>query len=68
MALQPYISIVLPAYNEAEVINETYRRVDNICKELNQDYEIIIMAPRYFQWVGRGLKGGTSSWSFPALR
>jgi hypothetical protein len=25
-------------------------------------------ALRYFQWVGRGLKGGTSSWSFPALR
>jgi hypothetical protein len=27
-----------------------------------------VQALRYFQWVGRGLKGGTSSWSFPALR
>jgi hypothetical protein len=35
-----------------------------ILKEVNSKK----LAPRYFQWVGRGLKGGTSSWSFPALR
>ena len=35
-----------------------------VLKEVNSKKR----APRYFQWVGRGLKGGTSSWSFPALR
>ena len=38
---RPYLSFVLPCYNEGAVIKETYRRVKSVGERLNQTYEIV---------------------------
>jgi dolichol-phosphate mannosyltransferase len=37
------LSVLLPAYNEALVINETYNRVASVCQELGVTHEIIVV-------------------------
>lgn len=34
------ISIVIPCYNEEEVINETLKRIEQFCAELNDKYDV----------------------------
>ncbi len=41
--LGPYLSVVLPCYNESEVIRETHRRVAAVCQDLKQSYEIVVV-------------------------
>ena len=38
-----YLSVVLPCYNEHEVIDETYQRLKAVCEGLEQRYEIVIV-------------------------
>lgn len=38
---RPYVSFVLPCYNEGEVIKETYRRVKAVGEALQRPYEIV---------------------------
>jgi polyisoprenyl-phosphate glycosyltransferase len=49
------LSVVLPAYNEEAVIQETHRRTDAVCRSVGKPYEIII--------VNDGSRDGT----WPAL-
>ncbi len=37
------LSIVVPCYNEEEVINVLYQRVSDVCKNLNEKYELILV-------------------------
>jgi len=37
------LSIVVPCYNEDEVISELYRRVTKVCKDLDIKYELILV-------------------------
>ena len=39
----PYLSFLLPCYNEGEVLGETYRRVKAVAVALKRDYEIILV-------------------------
>ena len=39
----PWLSVVLPCFNESEVINETHRRVGAVCAAVGRPYEIIIV-------------------------
>jgi dolichol-phosphate mannosyltransferase len=39
----PYLSVVVPAHNEAEVIVETHRRVTAVCAVLNRPYELVVV-------------------------
>lgn len=41
--LAPYLSVVLPCYNESQVIRETHRRLTAVCKTLDQSYEIVVV-------------------------
>ncbi len=38
-----YLSVVLPCYNEHDVIDETYRRVEAVCQGIGRPYEIILV-------------------------
>ncbi len=38
-----YLSVVIPAHNEAEVIAETHRRVTAVCGALNRPYELVVV-------------------------
>jgi dolichol-phosphate mannosyltransferase len=38
-----YLSVVLPCYNESDVIRETHRRVSEVCFKLGRTYEIIVV-------------------------
>jgi glycosyltransferase involved in cell wall biosynthesis len=40
---RPYLSVVVPAHNEAEVIVETHRRVTAVCAALNRSYEFVVV-------------------------
>ena len=40
---RPYLSVVLPCYNEGQVIRETHRRVTAVCRDVGKDYEIIVV-------------------------
>lgn len=40
-AARPFVSFVLPCYNEAQVIQETYRRVKAVGEALGKTYEIL---------------------------
>ena len=40
---RPYLSVVLPCYNEGQVIRETHRRVTDACRGVGKDYEIIVV-------------------------
>jgi dolichol-phosphate mannosyltransferase len=37
------LSVVLPCYNESQVIRETHRRLTAVCKTLDQSYEIVVV-------------------------
>jgi dolichol-phosphate mannosyltransferase len=37
------LSIVVPCYNEEDVIPELYRRTTNVCKSLKEEYELILV-------------------------
>ena len=41
--LGPYLSVVLPCYNESQVIRETHRRVSAACRNVGRSYEIIVV-------------------------
>jgi polyisoprenyl-phosphate glycosyltransferase len=40
---EPWLSVVLPCYNESEVILETYRRVTAVCQQVGKPWEIIVV-------------------------
>jgi polyisoprenyl-phosphate glycosyltransferase len=40
---EPWLSVVLPCYNEAEVIAETHRRVSAVCAATGKSYELIVV-------------------------
>ena len=40
---QPYLSVVIPVYNEAESISKLHREVITLCREEGYNYEIIIV-------------------------
>jgi dolichol-phosphate mannosyltransferase len=39
----PYLSVVLPCFNEGLVIEETHRRLAVVCRALGRPYEIIVV-------------------------
>jgi glycosyltransferase involved in cell wall biosynthesis len=39
----PWLSVVLPCYNESEVIGETYRRLTAVCGQIGRPYELILV-------------------------
>jgi len=39
----PYLSVVLPCYNESQVIRETHRRIAAVCQSLDKPYEIVVV-------------------------
>ena len=39
----PYLSVVVPCYNEGLVIEETHRRVSKVCRGLGRPYEIVVV-------------------------
>ncbi|MGC9196266.1 MAG: glycosyltransferase family 2 protein [Syntrophobacteraceae bacterium] len=40
---RPYVSFLLPCYNEAQVLSETYRRVKAVADSLGKTYEIVFV-------------------------
>jgi len=40
---QPVYSVVIPAYNEQEVITETYNRITNVMTGMGENYELIFI-------------------------
>ena len=42
-AATPWLSVVLPCYNESEVIAETHRRVSAVCRAVGRSYELIVV-------------------------
>jgi len=43
MKNKPIYSVVIPAYNEQEVINETYNRITNVMTGMGEPYELIFV-------------------------
>ncbi|MFZ2522209.1 MAG: glycosyltransferase [Minisyncoccia bacterium] len=41
--MKPYLSIIIPAYNEAYRINKTILSIEEYIKRKNQSYEIIVV-------------------------
>jgi polyisoprenyl-phosphate glycosyltransferase len=39
----PWLSVVLPCYNESQVISETHRRISAVCKASGRSYEMIVV-------------------------
>jgi dolichol-phosphate mannosyltransferase len=39
----PWLSVILPCYDESEVINETHRRVTAVCRAVGRSYELIVV-------------------------
>jgi len=39
----PVYSVVIPAYNEQEVINEAYKRLTTVMKGMNESYELVFI-------------------------
>jgi len=40
---QPVYSVIVPAYNEQEVIHETYKRLTKVMTEMNEPYELVFV-------------------------
>jgi len=40
---QPIYSVVIPAYNEQEVISETYKRLTAVMTRMGEPYELIFV-------------------------
>jgi len=53
---RPYLSVVLPCYNEGQVIRETHRRVTDACRGVGKDYEIIVVNDGSSDCTGRELR------------
>ena len=49
------LSIVVPCYNEYEVIPELYRRITKVCKDLEIKYELILVNDGSTDIQGLGL-------------
>ena len=43
MSQPPLVSVVIPCFDEIEVINETHRRLTEVCRLYGTDYEIIFV-------------------------
>ena len=41
--MNPIYSVIIPAYNEQEVINETYKRLTNVMTGMGESYELIFI-------------------------
>jgi len=41
--MAPALSVVVPCFNEAETIGELHRRLDAVCRDLGQTYEIVLV-------------------------
>lgn len=41
--MQPVYSVVVPAYNEEEVIGETYKRLSAVMQEMGESYELVFI-------------------------
>lgn len=39
----PWLSVVLPCFNESDVIEETHRRVSAVCRAISRPYELIVV-------------------------
>jgi dolichol-phosphate mannosyltransferase len=39
----PYLSVVVPCYNEEEVLPELHRRLSAVCRDTGQSYEILLV-------------------------
>ena len=39
----PVYSVVIPAYNEQEVIGETYKRLTKVLSDMGEPYELIFV-------------------------
>lgn len=50
-ATSPYLSVVIPCYNEEPVLAELHRRMTEVCSKLEHSYEIVL--------VNDGSKDGT---------
>lgn len=50
--MQPVFSVIVPCYNEEEVIRETHRRLSRVMKEMGEAYEIL--------YVDDGSRDGTA--------
>ncbi|MBN1822902.1 MAG: glycosyltransferase [Endomicrobiales bacterium] len=37
------ISVIMPCYNEAEILDKVYSRVSAACGKLKEDYEVLIV-------------------------
>ena len=43
MSVEPYISFLLPCFNESEVLIEMHRRVKEVGEKLSKPYEIVFV-------------------------
>jgi polyisoprenyl-phosphate glycosyltransferase len=43
MSRSPLVSVVIPCFDEIEVIGETYRRITEVCRIYGTDYEIVFV-------------------------
>ena len=41
--MKPVYSVVIPAFNEQEVVGETYKRLTNVMTEMGESYELIFV-------------------------
>lgn len=41
--MKPVYSIIIPAYNEQEVVTESYKRLTNVMRGMNEPYELIFI-------------------------
>src|SRR5207253_6836182 len=41
--VKPFLSVVVPCYNEEEVLPEFQRRMSNVCRDLGVSYEIVLI-------------------------
>ena len=53
---QPYLSVVIPVYNEAESISKLHREIVSVCNEQGYSYEIIIVDDGSSDQTGRVVK------------
>ena len=40
---KPFLSVVVPCYNEKDVLPEFHRRMSNVCRDLGVSYEIVLI-------------------------
>ena len=37
----PVYSVIIPCYNEQEVLNETHKRITNVMQDMGESYELV---------------------------